>query len=160
MVELGDPAPEFTAPLAGGDAYNDISEFTLSDEIGDGSIVLAFVPGAFTGGCTKELTAFNKRLDEFERRGANIYGISVDLPFAQNVWIEQEGWNLSMLSDCNSSLIKRYDVVLDELYGMIQSAERSVFVINESGDISYRWVREGENPDFEVLVEEVLATIQ
>lgn len=40
--------PDFSAPLAAGD----IEPITLSDRVGEGPIVLAFFPGAFTSTCT------------------------------------------------------------------------------------------------------------
>jgi peroxiredoxin len=48
MIEVGDAAPDFTAPLANGD----VEEFTLSENLDEAPLVLAFFPGAFTGVCT------------------------------------------------------------------------------------------------------------
>ena len=159
MVAIGDKAPTFILPLAGGDGYDDVTEFSLSAAIGDGPIVLAFVPGAFTGGCTRELAAFHEQLDAFAARDASVYGVSVDLPFAQNVWIEREGYDLEMLSDWDHEAIKSYRVVMEDLYGSIRAAERSVFIIDNEGRIAFRWVRDGENPDFDELVEQVLSVL-
>ncbi|WP_096391141.1 redoxin domain-containing protein [Halopenitus persicus] len=155
MVNVGDEAPDFTVPLAGGEAYNDLSEFTLSDRIGDGPIVLAFYPAAFTGGCTEEMCTFSDRLPSFEELDADVYGISVDLPFAQNVWIDQEDLAVPMLSDWNHEVIRKYDVVYADMYDQVEAAQRSVFVIGDDGIVTYRWVRDGDNPDFETLVSEV-----
>jgi peroxiredoxin len=154
MVEVGDSAPDFTVPMAGGTAYNDIESFTLSGELGAGPIVLAFYPAAFTGGCTEEMCAFRDSMARFEELHASVYGVSVDLPFAQNIWIREEELNFPMLSDWNHQLIHAYDVVLEDLYGMIEAAERSVFVIDSEGVVRYKWVRDGDNPDFDDLVAE------
>lgn len=51
MIEEGETAPGFTAPLANGD----IEQFDLSEEVTDGPVVLAFFPGAFTSVCTDEI---------------------------------------------------------------------------------------------------------
>ncbi len=155
MVSEGDSAPDFTVPEAGGEAYNDVEPFTLSDAIGDGPIVLAFYPAAFTSGCTEEMCRFRDSFDAFEELDASIYGVSVDLPFAQNVWIQQHELPFSMLSDWNHELVADYDVVYAGMYGMLEVAQRSVFVIDDDGTIAYRWVREGDNPDFETFVEEI-----
>lgn len=152
MVSKGDHAPDFTVPLAGGNSYNDVSNFTLSKVIGDGPIVLVFVPGAFTSGCTEEMCTFGNELESFEALEASIYGISVDLPFAQNVWIAQEGFDLPMLSDWNHEVIQLYDVIYENMYGSIESAQRSVFIIDSDGIVTYRWVREDNNPQFNRLV--------
>jgi peroxiredoxin len=90
----------------------------------------------------------------FEELHASVYGVSVDLPFAQNIWIREEDLNFPMLSDWNHQLIHAYDVVLADLYGMIEAAERSVFVIDSEGVVRYKWVRDGDNPDFDDLVAE------
>jgi len=153
MASEGDHAPDFTVPSAGGERYDDVSEFTLSEAIGDGPIVLAFVPGAFTGGCTEEMCTFGNNLDSFKTLDASVYGVSVDLPFAQNVWIREEGFGIPMLSDWNHEVTRAYDVVYPDMYGSIESAQRSVFVIDADGIITYRWVRDGENPDFGLFVD-------
>lgn len=155
MVDIGSEAPDFTVPIAGGTAYNDVEPFTLSEALGDGPIVLAFYPAAFTGGCTEEMCAFRDSMAAFNDLDASVYGVSVDLPFAQNIWIEAENLNFPMLSDWDHELIRQYDVVLEDMYGMVEVAERSAFVIDSDGLVSYKWVREGDNPDFEELVSEI-----
>ncbi|SEH43214.1 Peroxiredoxin [Halopenitus malekzadehii] len=155
MVDVGDEAPDFAVPLAGGAAYNDLDDFRLSDRIGDGPVVLAFYPAAFTGGCTEEMCTFSDRLSDFEALDADVYGISVDLPFAQNVWMETEDIDVPMLSDWDHEVIRKYDVVYGDMYDRIEVAQRSVFVIDDDGIVTYRWIREGENPDFETFVPEV-----
>ncbi|WP_255167228.1 redoxin domain-containing protein [Natrononativus amylolyticus] len=155
MVYEGEVAPEFTLPEAGGTAYNDIGEFTLSAELGDGPLVLAFYPAAFTSGCTDEMCAFRDSFAAFDDLEARVYGVSVDLPFAQNVWIEEHDLPFSMLSDWNHEVIRAYDVVLEEMYGALEVAQRSVFVLDEAGTVTYRWVRTDENPAFDAFVAEV-----
>jgi peroxiredoxin len=155
MVDIGSEAPEFTVPVAGGEAYNDVEPFTLSEELGGGPTVLAFYPAAFTSGCTEEMCAFRDSMATFDDLDASVYGVSVDLPFAQNVWIEEEGLNFPMLSDWDHEVIEKYDVVLEDMYGMVEVAERSVFVLDADGVVTYKWVRDGENPDFGALVAEI-----
>lgn len=155
MVNEGDQAPDFTVPLAGGDAYNDLEPFTLSDAIGDGPIVLAFYPAAFTSGCTTEMCAFRDSMSSYEELDAQVYGVSVDLPFAQNIWIQQHDLNFPMLSDWDHDVIHKYDVVYDGMYDMIEAAQRGLFIIDNDGTISYAWVRDGDNPDFDVFVSDV-----
>jgi len=164
MVAEGAEAPNFTVPEAGGSAYNDVSEFSLAEALGDGPIVLAFFPAAFTSGCTDEMCAFRDAIPEFDELDADIYGISVDLPFAQNVWIEQHDLGFPMLSDWSHEVIHAYDVVRDDLYGSIEAARRSVFVLDADGVVRYRWLRDGDNPDFEAFTstvhEEVAAAVR
>ncbi|KTG11154.1 peroxiredoxin [Haloprofundus marisrubri] len=160
MVDIGDDAPDFTVPKAGGETYNDLDEFTFSDAIADGPTVLAFYPAAFTSGCTEEMCAFRDSMGLFDDLDAQVFGVSVDLPFAQNIWIREENLNFPMLSDWRHDVIRDYDVVLDDMYGMIEVAERSVFVVDTDGVVTYRWVKDGENPDFDHLVSETREAVE
>lgn len=65
-----------------------------------------------------------------------------------------------MLSDWNHDVIRAYDVVLDDMYGMIEVAQRSLFVVDTEGVVTYRWVRDGENPDFDDLVSETRDAVE
>ena len=147
MVREGEDAPDFTAPLANGD----IEEFTLSDRLGDGPIVLAFFPGAFTSVCTGEMRTFRDRMDEYEGVGASVYGVSVDSPFALNAFREDNDLNFPFISDANRELIRKYDVSMDfDELGLREFAQRAVFVIDEEGTITYAWVGEpSSEPDYE-----------
>lgn len=160
MVDVGDRAPEFTLPLAGGEAYNDIEEFTLSDALGDGPVVLAFVPAAFTSGCTEELCTFSDARGGFEDLDARVVGISVDLPFALNVWRREQDIGFPLLSDWNHEVIRAYDVVREGMYDTLEVARRSVFVLDADGTVTYRWIRDGDNPDFERKVAEVQEAVR
>lgn len=160
MVEKGDRAPDFTVPIARGAAYNDVEEFTLSENLGAGPVVLAFFPAAFTSGCTEELCTFRDSIGAFDALDASVYGISTDLPFAQNTFIQREGLNFPLLSDVDHEAIEAYDVVREEFYDVMRVAERAVFVVDREGIVAYRWVREGENPDFERLVEEIRGVVE
>jgi glutaredoxin-dependent peroxiredoxin len=160
MSEEGERAPGFTVPIARGGAYNDVEEFTLSEAVGNGPIVLAFFPAAFTSGCTEELCTFRDSMASFNDLDAQVYGISTDLPFAQNTFIEREGLNFPLLSDYDHEAIEAYDAVLEGFYDVMHVAERAVFVVDEEGTVTYRWVREGENPDFGRLVEEIREAVE
>lgn len=159
MPETGDTAPEFTAPLANGD----VDSFTLSEalEDGDGPIVLAFFPGAFTSVCSHEMSAFNDRLDAFADADARVYGVSVDSPFAQNAFRKELGLKFDLISDTNDELIESYDVSMDfENMGVYGVAKRSVFVVDSEGEITYEWVSDdpGVEPDYEEVEEAVQST--
>jgi peroxiredoxin len=153
MVDVGDTAPEFTAPLVDGD---DIGPFSLENALGDGPTVLAFFPGAFTGVCTDELCTFQDQLAGFEDVGADVYGVSVDAPFSLQEFAGQEGLEFGLISDSNKELIDAYDVRMDfEDFGYYGVAKRSVFVLDEAGEVSYAWVSDdpGVEPDYEAVEE-------
>jgi peroxiredoxin len=148
MVETGDDAPDFTAPLANGD----VDEFTLSAALDDGPVVLAFFPGAFTSVCTTEMCTFRDQLAEFETVGADVYGVSVDSPFTLNEFREQNGLNFGLVSDIDKEVIDAYDVRMDFAdLGVRGVAKRAVFVVDADGMIAYTWVSDdpGVEPDYD-----------
>jgi len=150
MVEVGDPAPDFTAPLADGD----IHPFTLSDAVEDAPLVLAFFPGAFTGVCTTELCTFEERMSIFDDIGATVYGVSVDTPFSLNEFRTQEGLEFGLVSDHEKEIIDHYDVRDDfDDIGYYGLAKRAVFVVDRDRRITYKWVADdpGQEPDYEAV---------
>jgi peroxiredoxin len=137
MVEVGTEAPDFTAPLANGD----VEQFILSERLDEAPIVLAFFPGAFTKTCRHEMSVFQERLAAFDETGATVYGVSVDSPFALNEFREKLGLDFDLISDANDELIDAYDVSMDfASIGVEDVAERSVFVIDGDGVVTYKWV--------------------
>src|SRR6056297_1866935 len=141
--------------MAGGEVYNDISERTLSTALEDGPVVLAFFPAAFTSSCTEEMCTFRDSMQQFDALNASVYGVSVDLPPAQNVFILRENLTFSMLSDWNHEVIHEYGVVLPDMYGQFEAAKRSIFVVDTTGEITYRWVEGEGETDFAGVVDEV-----
>jgi peroxiredoxin len=157
MVEVGDPAPDFTAPMADGD----VSPFTLSKHLQEAPLVLVFFPGAFTRVCTTELCTFEQRMDVFDDVGATVYGVSVDTPFSLNEFRAQEAIEFGMVSDHDKEIIDAYDVRDDfDDIGYYGLAKRAVFVVDEEGTVAWRWVADdpGEEPDYEA-VEEAAAEV-
>ena len=150
MVAEGDQAPDFTAPLANGD----IEEFTLSERVGDGPLVLAFFPGAFTSVCSHEMNTFDDRLAAFEDVGATVYGVSVDTPFALNEFRDQLGLDFDLISDSTRDVIDAYDISMNfDHLGVEHIAKRAVFVVDSDGVVSYAWVTDdaGVEPDYDEL---------
>ena len=85
-------APDFTlqAALGGKDMT-----FALSQALKKGPVVIFFYPKSFTSVCTEEAHLFAEAMDEFEKNGASVIGISADnvtfggigavLPFSDRV---------------------------------------------------------------------------
>jgi len=152
MVDTGDTAPDFTAPLANGD----VDSITLSEELGDGPIVLAFFPGAFTSVCTTEMCSFQDQLSEFEDVGATVYGVSRDTPFTLNEFRDRNDLSFGLISDLNKEIIDAYGVEMDfSDLGVYGVAKRSVFVVDADGEVSYAWVSDdpGVEPDYDEVRE-------
>ncbi|ALG82352.1 alkyl hydroperoxide reductase [Halanaeroarchaeum sulfurireducens] len=150
MVETGDDAPDFTAPIANGD----IEPFTLSEHLGESPIVLAFFPGAVTSVCTEEMCTFRDEMAQFNDVGATVYGLSVDTPFSLNEFRDQYDLQFGIVSDHAKEIIDAYDVEMDFAdMGYYGVAKRSVFVVDADGEITYSWVSDdpGVEPDYEAV---------
>ena len=112
-------------------------------------VVLVFFPGAFTAVCTKELCHFRDTLANFETVNGQVLAISVNDPFTNKAFAEQNRLMFPLLSDYNRIVIKAYDVVQVGL-GKLQdytAAKRAVFVISPEGFIRWKWVT--DNPAIE-----------
>jgi peroxiredoxin len=154
MVSTGDTAPAFTAPLANGD----IEEFELEESLDQAPLVLAFFPGAFTSVCSHEMNTFQDRLEEFQKAGGSVYGVSVDSPFALNEFREKLGLTFDLVSDADKNVIETYDVSMDfEALGVHDVAKRAVFVVDGDGTVTYAWVSDdpGIEPDYDEVLEAV-----
>jgi len=92
VIEAGLPAPEFSLATYEGDAF--------TRERLEGRItVLVFYPFAFSPVCTDQLSIYQEVLDDFEQRGATLYGVSCDAVWSQQAWREKLGMTIEQLSD-------------------------------------------------------------
>jgi len=156
MVSTGETAPTFTATYRG----SDHETFDFDDHLGDGPVVLAFFPGAFTPPCTNEMMTFQDRLTEFRDAGATVVGVSADSAFTQEAFSEEHGLEFELVSDMGGRAIDAYDVGIDiEELGLHGIANRAVFVLDEAGTVSYCWVADDptNEPDYDELLEAVRA---
>jgi len=154
MPETGDDAPTFSATIG----TSDHEDFDLADHVGDGPVVLAFFPGAFTPPCTNEMVALQDHLEDFEAAGATVLGVSADSPFSQGAFREEHGLEFDLVSDMAGDAIRAYDLEFDiEDLGLHGVANRAVFVIDEEGTIAYRWVANDptNEPDYDAVLEAV-----
>ena len=83
-VLVGKPAPKFSAPAVMADGSIN-GEFSLDDYQGK-HIVLFLYPLDFTFVCPTELIAFSHRIEEFEKRGVQVIGCSIDSQFTHLAW--------------------------------------------------------------------------
>jgi peroxiredoxin len=133
-IAVGSPAPDFTLKTKTADG---LQEIKLSDNFGKKQTVLLFFPAAFTGTCTQEFCDMTGGLSEYANLGAEVYGISVDTPFAQEAWARQNKISVTLLSDLNKTATKAYQVVLPTFAGIYEASARAAFVIGKDGVVKY-----------------------
>ena len=152
MIQIGDTAPDFTL------VNQDREKTTLSQYKGE-PVVLAFYPGVFTGGCTREMCSIRDEIADLEDLNAQIFGISVNDPFSNKAFHEENVLNFPLLCDYTREVVKKYGVYHENFAGLegYTAAKRSVFVLDQGGVVRYRWVTDdpGVMPSYEEIKQQL-----
>jgi peroxiredoxin len=157
-LSIGTKAPDFTLKSKTAAGLVDVK---LSNNFGKKNTVLLFFPAAFTGVCTAELCDITAGLSQYTGLNADVVGISVDTPFAQEAWAKQEKIGITLVSDLNKNVTKEYDVVFPMLAGVGDTSARAAFVIDKNGVIQYseKTATPKDLPNF-TAVKETLAKLK
>ena len=96
------------------------------------------------------------RLAEIQQVG-HVFGISVDSPFSQAKWSEQEKYTVPMLSDLGKEVVTAYGAIYPDLRGMKGVGKRAAFLIDKNGKLVKQEVKEvaGELPDLDGFISEL-----
>ena len=137
-IAVGTKAPDFTLKSKQASGLVDVK---LSNNFGKKNSVVLFFPAAFTGVCTKEMCDITAGLSAYSGLNADVIGISVDGPFAQEAWAQKEKIGTTLASDLNKTTAKAYGVLVDDLGGLIpgfgSTSARAAFVIDKNGVVQY-----------------------
>ena len=133
-LSTGSKAPDFTLKSKTAEGLKDV---TLSANFGSKNTVLLFFPLAFTGVCTQELCDITAGLSSYGDLNADVIGLSVDSPFAQEIWAQKEKIGITLVSDLNKTTTDAYDVRFPGLAGIGDTSARAAFVIDKAGVIQY-----------------------
>ncbi|HEU4752284.1 MAG TPA: peroxiredoxin [Armatimonadota bacterium] len=130
-LPVGTPAPDFVLPDAAGRPVR------LSDYRGR-PVVLAFYPLDWSPGCSQQLDLYQEEKAEFDRRGAQLLGISVDSIYSHGAWAAVRGIEFPLLSDFHpkGAVAKAYHVWREE----DGFSERALYVVGPDGTIRYAHV--------------------
>ncbi|GIW72275.1 MAG: hypothetical protein KatS3mg102_1817 [Planctomycetota bacterium] len=120
---VGELAPDFALPDTEGRLVR------LSDFRGR-PVVVAFVPAAFSPGCTREMEAFRNLDVRFRDLGAQVLGISVDSRWALRAWKEWLKLPFPLLSDFSREAARAWGVLDPRGH-----ARRTTFVIGRDGRV-------------------------
>ncbi len=144
---VGQPAPDFKA-RAYSRSWGGFNDVSLADYRGKW-LVFYFYPLDFTFVCPTEITAFNERLDEFQSRGAEVLGASIDSHHCHRAWVERGDLGdlrYPLLGDITKEISRAYGV-LDEKAGF---TFRATFIIDPEGVVRFVQVHDnniGRNID-------------
>ena len=133
-IAVGTKAPDFTLKSKTASGLVDVK---LSENFGKKNTVILFFPLAFTGVCTAEMCDISNGLSAYSALNADVIGISVDSPFAQEAWAQKDKITVKLVSDLNKTVTNAYDVLFPMLAGVGDSAARAAFVVDKAGVIQY-----------------------
>jgi thioredoxin-dependent peroxiredoxin len=129
-LKPGAKAPEFTAQAAmAGKTFN----FTLSQALKKGPVVLFFYPKAFTSGCSMEANQFAEAMPEFRKAGATVIGMSADDIATLSRFSVEECKSNFPVASAPLGLIRAYDAELP----LAKMSNRTSYVIASDGTIRF-----------------------
>jgi peroxiredoxin len=149
-ISVGSKAPDFNLKSKQASGVVDVK---LSNNFGKKNTVVILLPRALTGVCTKEMCDITAGLSAYSGLNADVIGISVDSPFAQEAWAQKEKIGITLASDLNKVTAKAFGVLLDDLKGFGSVSARAAFVIDQNGVVQYseQTPTPGDLPNFNAV---------
>lgn len=144
-LNVGDLAPNFTV------TNNNLEEVTLNDFDND-YLIISVVPSIDTPVCDLQTKTINTEILNFKELDILTITISMDLPFAQQRWINDEELEGSViLSDYKyRDFGLKYGVLIDEL----KILARTLFILNKNREVIFKLDVEdmSQHLDYDLLV--------
>jgi len=146
-LEAGSNAPLFEARASlAGEEF----DFSLSEALEDGPVVVYFYPSAYTQGCNIQAHEFSERMEAFKAAGASVVGVSLDSIERLNDFSADPDYcagNLAVASDVDGSIARSYNLTVRDApaNGFPDSrgvtidhgfAERVTFIVTPDGKIA------------------------
>lgn len=132
-LEVGEIAPDFTLPLAGG------GSFTLSQALTkvEKGYIIYFYPRAMTPGCTTEACDFRDAYSELQKEGYGILGISPDPVERLEKFQAKQTLNFSLAADPEKEVLSAWGAYGEKKnFGkIVRGVIRSTFVVGKDGKI-------------------------
>jgi len=143
---IGAAAPNFEAKASlNGEAF----DYSLSEALKEGNVVVYFYPSAYTRGCNIQAHEFAENMDKFNEAGASVVGVSLDSIERLNDFSADPEFcagKLAVASDESGDIARSYDLsVRDAREGAEDSrgveighgfAERMTFIVTSDGKIA------------------------
>jgi len=166
---VGRKAPVFSAgAVVNGGDFED--NFSLEQYIGKKHVLFYFYPLDFTFVCPTEIIAFQERITDFESRGVQVIGCSIDSKFSHWAWLNTpqndggiQGVQYPLVADVNKTVSHNFGVLAGHYdynenndlvwignLGEDAVAYRGLFLIDKEGIIRHQVVNDmplGRNID-------------
>lgn len=133
MLQPGDKAPDFDLPT-------DTGRVSLSSLKGK-NVVLYFYPKDDTAGCTSEALQFSSEVEEFQKLGAVIVGVSKDSVASHAKFRAKHDLTIELAADPLGDVVEAYGAWVEKsMYGRkYMGVDRSTFLIDRDGVIREVW---------------------
>lgn len=145
-LEAGSTAPAFMARASlAGEEF----DYSLSEALAAGPVVVYFYPSAYTRGCNIQAHEFAVNMEKFKAAGASVIGVSLDSIERLNDFSADPEYcagELSVASDESGQIAKSYGLSVREAReGMKDTrgvevnhgfAERTTFILKSDGEVS------------------------
>jgi thioredoxin-dependent peroxiredoxin len=107
-------------------------------------LVLFFYPGDLEGlryvelaGCTPEACAFRDSVSQFARLGVQIFGVSLQTPTRQRMFVEREHLPFELLSDGEKALTSALGIPIWKSVAGEEFVARVTIIVQRGGTISH-----------------------
>lgn len=133
MLQPGDKAPDFDLPT-------DTGRVSLAALKGK-NVVLYFYPKDDTAGCTSEALQFSSEVEEFQKLGAVIIGVSKDSTASHAKFRAKHDLTIELAADTLGDVVEAYGAWVEKsMYGRkYMGIDRSTFLIDREGVIREVW---------------------
>lgn len=133
MLQPGDKAPEFDLPT-------DTGRVSLAGFKGK-NVVLYFYPKDDTAGCTSEALQFSSEVEEFQKLGAVIVGVSKDSVASHAKFRAKHDLTIDLAADPLGDIVEAYGAWVEKsMYGRkYMGIDRSTFLIDREGVVREVW---------------------
>jgi peroxiredoxin Q/BCP len=128
----GSAAPDFQLQGATADSILP-TKTRLSDLTARGSVIIAFYPADWSGGCTKEMCTMRDSFSDLGGLGTTVVGISGDYVYSHREWAKHLGLQFLLLSDHDHQVARAYGS-----YNPLSGYNfRMVFLVDAHGIVRY-----------------------
>jgi peroxiredoxin len=148
MLLKGDKATDFTMPCVRG------KEFTLSEAVKNGPILLYFYPVNYGMTCTKYIGLMNEMYDEFEKLGVKIFHLNPGSADDHEKWMDRTNSMYDHVSDIEQKVSNIYDMIIThpEHPKVLGFTNRGFILVDEEMNIRYVWRANRPNDIVDIIV--------
>jgi thioredoxin-dependent peroxiredoxin len=124
-------------------------DYSLTDSLKKGPVIVYFYPSAFTQGCNIQAHEFSENMDKITAAGASVIGVSLDSIQRLNDFSADPNYcagKVAVASDPTGTIAKSYELMVREGAAGIKDsrgveidhgfAERTTFIVTPDGKVA------------------------